>query len=168
MKLDYEKLSQIQTVLQKDDESVDFTTNKFKKGLYYVSNSKVHKFGEEKGKDNESEIEQTFSSNGLDRPLSEFFEQINDKELTARIFLGWSEGVAQYQEFKNWNTLAKVLGITKLVTLATKVPHVVAKRFEMFANQRSDRSAVLRSLVYNYVKNQMIKQAEDLMFKEEI
>lgn len=167
MRLDSEKISQIQTVIVNDDECVEFTEDEFDKGLWYISNSRIHRFGA-KDKEGESDIEETFSNSVTDTSYSEFYKQIEGKELKARIFLGRSVGEEKYQVYEDWETLAKTLGISELVTLATKVPKTVAKRFAMFANQKGDRSSVLRKLVYDYVKNQMVEQAETLMFKEEI
>jgi len=167
MKLNRERISQIQTVLVNDDDSVDFTEDDFSRGLWYVSNNCILRFGPE-DEDGESSIEVTYSSRLGDRPYSEFYKEIKGKDLKARIFLGYQAGKPQYQEFKDWESLAKALGISELVTLATKVPKVIAKRFTFFANQTSDRSSILRSLVYKYVKKKMIEEIDTLMFKEEI
>ena len=169
MRITPEKISQIQTVLIKDDESVDFAVvnQPFGNGHWYVSNNDVLLFGKEDQKEG-AEIEHRYSERYDDRPLSEFFNAINNVELKARIFVGRRCGKEEYIEYTDWNKLAKALGVSDLVTVATKIPKVVAKRFELFANQRADRSSVLRKLVYDYVKKQMIDQAEDLMFKENI
>ena len=166
MKLDPDKINQIQIVLIHEDDFVEFADGKFEDGLWYVSSDRIHRFGEET--EEGSKIEETFSIVSSDRPYSEFYKQIEGKELAARIWVGKKAGHDEYQGFTNWEDLAKAIGISELVTLATKVPKTIAKRFTVFANQRSDRSSILRQLVYDYVKQQIIEQADSLMFKEEI
>ena len=167
MKIDENKISQIQTVLRTDDAFVEFTENKFKDGLWYVSNNNINKFGKSDPEEG-AQIEQTYSQCFGDRPMSEFFEEIKGKDLKARIFLGRLGTEEEYQQFSNWQKLASAIGVSDLVTVATKIPKVVAKRFEIFANQKSDRSNVLRELVYKYVEKCIVEQVKDLMFKEKI
>lgn len=167
MKLDKEKVSQIQTVLLTDDSNVEFTDSEFEKGLWYISNRNIDKF-DEGGGGKESQIVETFSNYVGDKDYSDFFKEVEGKELKARLSMGYHLGKCQYKVYEDWEKLAKVLGISELVTVATKIPKTVAKRFEMFADEKSDRSSVLRELVYDYVKKKMIEQAGSLMFREEI
>ena len=167
MKLDEKRISQIQTVLTDDDDFVEFAEEDFDEGLWYVSKDCIHRFGA-KDESGEQYIEKTYSNRIGDRPYREFYEQIKGKELKARIFLGYHMGKPQYKVFTEWEDLAKAIGVSELVTLATKVPKVIAKRFTVFANMEGGRSNVLRNLVYEYVKKKMIENIDSLMFKEEI
>jgi hypothetical protein len=167
MKMDIEKLTQIQTILKNDDESVEFTEDDFSKGLWYISNNQVHRFGKDNPKEGAS-IERTYSNQRGIASLTDFLEKIKDLDLKARVFIGHENGKEQYKTYYAWNKLADALGISELVTVATKIPKNVAKRFELFANENGGRSLVLRTLVYGYVEKQIKQNAESLMFKEDI
>jgi len=149
-----------------EDDFVEFSDD-FKKGSWYVGNRNINLFGEE-DENGDSAIIATYSNEAGDRPYKECYEKIKGKDLKARLFLGYLDGKPRYKVFTDWEELAKVLGISELVTLATKVPKVVARRFMFFANEEGGRSSVLRSLVYDYVKKKMIEQIDTLMLKEDI
>ena len=95
-------------------------------------------------------------------------EELYGKELTAMIFLGWEDNKEINREIEDWEEFSKHVGITELQVLGTKVPTIIKTRFEFFANETSTTSAVLRGLVYDYVKRQMTENMDKLIFKEKI
>ena len=90
------------------------------------------------------------------------------KELTALIFLGWEGNQEINKEIGDWEDFARQVGVSKLEATSTKIPTVIKARFEFFANERSTPSAVLRNLIYEYVKKQMVDNIDSLVFKEKI
>ena len=137
----------------------------------------------EKGK-NPSDDEYSFFQGGMmhhykDDPKDEdsrahsiqtstFLERVKDKELVGRIWLGWQANKEKYYSTENWEEFAKEVGISELVAITTKVPKTIARRFEFFANQSSNKSAKLRGLVIDYVREQWKEQADNLVFREEV
>ncbi len=82
MKLDKDKVSQIQTVLLTDNSNVEFTEDEFKKGLWYVSNRNINRFDEE-DEGEESQIVETFSNHVGDKGYADFFKEIEDRKVMA-------------------------------------------------------------------------------------
>lgn len=156
MRLDKERLEAIKTMILTDQDGVSLIEKGQKEGEgeYYIS---YDVFAYVKG-------EEVFDRMSLDQ----IADAMKDKEYTAEIFLGWEMGKEAKEKIKEWEDLAKYLGISEMVTVATKIPKVVARRFEYFANQGSNKSDTLRKLVYAEVKKNMVDQVDRLMFRENI
>jgi len=161
MKLDKEKIELLQVVLTgtgDDGESVEFAEgNGFEKGLSYgVYPSKIYRYENKTEEDIESK---RISAEGL-------LKAIEGKEVRGRYFLGWDDQKQNYRYYDTWDELAKAMGVSQMVTLTTKIPKNVAKRFTVFANEDSSISETLRKLVYGYVQKYMADNSEKLMFRE--
>ena len=158
MKIDAEKLSQLQVVLVTDNDGVSFSEIG-KEGDEHVSwylsdKDRIYKVGPIVNGDHEY-----FD----DIHSSTFLDVVKDKELVA----SWGPD-DNHNRVEDWNEFAKVFGISALVSISTKVPGAVARRFEEFANQESTKSGVLRELIYTYVKGQLVSNVDKLIFKERI
>jgi hypothetical protein len=95
----------------------------------------------------------------------DFLKQIEGKELEGEFFLGYHVGEQSNVYLSDWEEYSKKMGVSKLVVLSTKVPEVIAKRFEFFADEKSSK---LRQLVVEYVKKQWIEKADSLVFQSDV
>lgn len=152
-----ERIELIRVTFTDDDDSISFR-EKGKKDTddeYFIASDIIAITGKEGEK---------FDKISMDTLL----EQAKDKEYIAMIFMGWFKNKETYEEIEGWEELSKYLGISELITISTKIPSTVAKRFGFFASQESTKSDVARKLIYKYVKEKMIAQVDTLMFREEI
>lgn len=162
MELNKERIEHILITIINDEDNLSFyeTGKDPDKLSYALFPSKIFKaINRTKDGDNESFNEISIGT---------FLDEIKDKNITTQIFIGYKGNEEQYEELTIYEDLAKHLGITELVTLATKVPKIIAKRFEFFANQTSSKSHELRKLVYKNVKENIVDQVDSLMFQEQI
>jgi len=161
MRLDKEKVEDLLTSFVYEDEAgLEFRPAGFKEeDLYwYIGFSGVYRVGGKNPLEGEREWTKI--------EPQEFLKEVEGQELVCRVWLGWKEGKEVFREIEDWETLSKIRGVTEMVVLATKVPKIIGRRFEHFANEESSRSDVLRKLVINYIKEQMIEKANSIIFRD--
>jgi len=158
MIIDAERLSQIQAVMYMEDDGVSFFVEGKASdkdiGWYVTNSNKIFEHGAIRNGDYVY-FEQTDT----------FLEKTKDKELVAKV--DDSEG-QEHRIISKWDELAKELGISELVVISTKVPKVIARRFEYFSERKGTKSEELRKLVIQYVKESMVGDIDRLMFKDNI
>lgn len=155
MRLDLDKLEDIRTALLQQPEGfiVEFGL-KGEEKQWCISSDGVFKV---KG-DDVKEI-----------TVEDFINEVGDRDVIAYIFFRWDENNREvYGVFEDWDKLANYLGISGLEVLSTKVPKIIAKRFEYFASMESNKSDVLRKLVLEYVKKKWVEEADKLIFESEL
>ena len=162
MLIDKEKLELIQIVLRNED-AVSFWEKGVvdkKKGFWYIKTNSISEFGPETKENEESPTCDI-------RHITTFLEWTNNKDLIAETEI-YSKRESGYdtEQFFNWDHLARYIGISELVVVSTKIPKNVAKKLKYYVAQQSDISTVLRELIYDYVKNKIIDNAEQTMFNE--
>lgn len=157
MKLSEDRVELLQVILTGTDdteESVEFSVGDFEKEMYAVNPSSFWKHWPE---DNAKEISK-----------DSFLKILADKELRARVFLGWEHDKQNYRYYDDWTKLADAMGISEMVTLTTKVPKNVARRFTIFANETGSVSERIRKLVYDYTRQYMADNSKKLIFRESV
>ena len=162
MQITQERLEELQTVILRES-SVSFieTDKSFEKNDYwYITNDDV---GEQIAPKGESDWDYKT------RSKDSFLKWVEGKDVKANTII-YREGVTGYDEenFKEWEHLARYLGVSTLVALSTKVPQSVVRKFKYFASSEGTASEVIRGLIYNYVQEQIKLQSQKLMFSDVI
>jgi len=162
LKMDAEKLTLIQIVLRGEDGVTFYEKgSSSEKGYWYLT-------GKEEGRIDEAGPQ---NKNGdivdyKTQSFSAFLEWAKNKELVAETTIYREERGYDQETFEEWDHLTRYLHIADLVVLSTKVPKAVAGKFRYYASRTSDTSSVLREIVYGYVKEQIVENAERDMFKD--
>ena len=158
MKPNAEQIEQIQILLTTDDAAVTF----YKKGTdesqgyWYLTNNGVSEAGPVANKDGDLKFYK-------DRTIADFLAFVQNNEVNATVNL--TSRVGEDEPFEDWEHLARYMGITDLVVLSTKVPKRVAAKFQYYATMSTTVSEKMRSLVYEYVKQEIKDNAESDMFR---
>lgn len=157
MKPNAEQIEQIQTLLINEGAAVSFKKkgSKEEEGYWYLTNSDINEAGPA---DKEGDLK--FYD---DRNIKDFLAFAATNELVATVNLTGSN--VGDEEFEDWDHLARYMGITDLVVLSTKVPKRVAQKFQYYATKSTTISEKLRSLVYDYVMQEIKDNAEEDMFR---
>lgn len=160
MQITKDRLEALRATQMKEEDTITFWyASKHSKGDHYFyigqDDKKVTEW--EEGEEDNEEIAR--------HSESEFLELVKGKELEGDIWLGYQDGKQKDVYIQDWDQYAKKMGVSKLVVLATKVPEVIARRFEYFAEEKS---AKLRQLVVEYVKKEWVDQADDLVFRDSV
>ena len=158
MKVEKTQIEQIQTMLYQDDASVQFYRqgSKPELGYWYLTNKGVAEAGKS-NKEGDLEFYKT-------RSIDSLLKFISEGEVIAIVNLDGSN--VGDEEFKDWDHLARYMGITDLVVLSTKVPKRIAEKFTYYVTKTDDTvSHKVRELIYNFVVESIKENAERDAFR---
>ena len=163
MKIDDSRLELLVSTFVDEEDCIDLypanAKNKLESKTWYITSNGYSELGPVKDGD---------YSYTQDLTRETLLKRIEGIELKGSIFLGYQSGESTYRDYEDWDDYAKAMGVSKLVAVSAKVPETIAKRFEFFANQTSNKSTKLRELIVEYVADQWKEQADDLIFRAEI
>lgn len=158
MQINSEKLEQVQIVLRGEDSVIFWAKGADQKNGYWrITWKAVGEFGKE---DEKGEAKYNH------RHPSTFTEWVKDKDMLAETTIYRPKGGYDQEKFDDWDHLARFIGISDLVVVSTKIHKSVAKKLKYYAAKDSDVSATLRELIYKYVKESIIANAERDLFND--
>lgn len=165
MHINAEQLEQLQVVLVNDDAASFYEAGSSEeKGYWYIGRKKGTDQGiSENGpmtKDGDLKFSHT-------RYADDFVKFATENDLWANVAVYNDDGRYDHDEtIKDWDHLARYLGISDLVAVSTKIPKNVANRLRFYATRSSSSvSDTVRGLIYDYVAQSIKDNAETDMFR---